>query len=148
MRLKSILAALFAATLALTGCSSSEDAPSRSDELASLDFPDMESLSDFMADHHGGEATMTEQGPLKGEIMVMIESKGFELSDKGETVKVLEEIGHGVDFDYEWATVASNTESGNWGFRYTESTVHEMSENEVLVDKVWNLAEDGVNAAY
>lgn len=146
---RTTIAVAFAAILTLTGCSGSDDdTPSRSKDLAALDFPDMDSLSDYMADHHGGEATMTKHGSLKGEIMVMIESKGFELSDKGETVKVLEEIGHGVDFDYKWATVASNTDSGNWGFRYTADTVQEMTENDVLVDKVWNLAENGVNAAY
>lgn len=133
-------AVTLAALLTLTACSSGND---DAEAETPLDFPSVEALNEHVAERFAGTAEL-----IKDDLTVMIESKGFELSDKGETVKVLEDVGEGVKFDYDTLTVASNTDTGTWGYRYDRDTVEEAAENDVLVDKVWNLADTGTNNAY
>ena len=132
-------AVAFAATLALTGCSGSDEAEAD----APLEFPDAQSLNEHIADRFNGTAELVDE-----DLTVMVESKGFEMSDKGRTVKVLEDVGEGVEFDYETLTITAQTDSGAWGYRYDADTVKEASESEVLVDKAWSLADTGTNHAY
>lgn len=149
MRLKSILAASFAALLALTGCSGgNDDMPSRSKDLAALDFPDIDALSEHIADRYNGEASLTEGGELDGEIMVNLESSTFEHSDQMNTFQTLEDIGHGASFDYEWVSVTSDTPTGHWGYRYTPDTVQEVVDESIMPTDIWDAAEDGANFAY
>ncbi|MGO1623301.1 hypothetical protein [Flaviflexus sp.] len=133
-------AVAIAALLALTGCSSSND---DAEADAPLEFPDVQSLNEHIADRFNGTAELVDE-----DLTVMIESKGFEMSDKGQTVKVLEDVGEGVQFDYDTLTVTAQTDNGAWGYRYDADTVTEASESEVLVDKAWSLADTGTNHAY
>lgn len=137
---RTTIAVALAALLALTGCSSSND---DAEADAPLEFPDVQSLNEHIADRFNGTAELVDE-----DLTVMIESKGFEMSDKGQTVKVLEDVGEGVQFDYDTLTVTAQTDSGAWGYRYDADTVTEASESEVLVDKAWSLADTGTNHAY
>lgn len=133
-------AVAIAALLALTGCSGGND---DAEADAPLEFPDVQSLNEHVADRFNGTAELVDE-----DLTVMVESKGFEMSDKGRTVKVLEDVGEGVEFDYETLTITAQTDSGAWGYRYDADTVKEASESEVLVDKAWSLADTGTNNAY
>lgn len=137
---RTTIAVALAALLALTGCSGGND---DAEADAPLEFPDVQSLNEHVADRFNGTAELVDE-----DLTVMVESKGFEMSDKGRTVKVLEDVGEGVEFDYETLTITAQTDSGAWGYRYDADTVKEASESEVLVDKAWSLADTGTNNAY
>lgn len=129
-----------AVLLALTACSGSND---EAETDSPLEFPDVEALNNHIDERFDGSAELAGE-----DLTVMIESKGFEMSDKGQTVKVLEDVGEGVEFDYDTLTITAQTDNGAWGYRYDADTVKEASENEVMVDKAWSLADTGTNNAY
>ena len=120
MRLKSILAASFAALLALTGCSSDNDEAGAD---APLEFPDAQSLNEHIADRFNGTAELVDE-----DLTVMVESKNSELQDQDRTLKVLEDVGEGARFDYDTLTITAQADSGSWGYRYDADTVDEIAD--------------------
>lgn len=119
---------LAAATLTLTGCSN--DAPSRDDEVAALDFPTVEDLDTHMADTRNGGAEL-----LDSDLTITIETRGSELQDKDATLKALEAAG-AAQFDYDTVTI---TAPGTFGCRYDAATVTDAAS--IAVTDVWDHAE-------
>ena len=118
----SILAAVaFAATLALTGCSGSDEAEAD----APLEFPDAQSLNEHIADRFNGTAELVDE-----DLTVMVESKNSELQDQDRTLKVLEDVGEGARFDYDTLTITAQADNGSWGYRYDADTVDEIADTD------------------
>lgn len=139
---KTALAVAAAAILAVTGCSGGDDAEAE----APLDFPDVEALNEHVADRFDGTAEL-----VKDDLTVMVESKNSELQDQDRTLKVLEDVGEGVKFDYDTLTVTAQTDNGSWGYRYDHDTVTEVAEAgpaETVVTEIWDKADTGTNNAY
>lgn len=136
-------AVTLAALLTLTACSSgNEDAAAE----APLDFPNVEALDQHLADRFGGASELTGD-----DLTVMVESKNSELQDQDRTLKVLEDVGEGVKFDYDTLTVTAQTDNGSWGYRYDHDTVNKIAEAgpaEVVVTEIWDKADTGTNNAY
>lgn len=135
-------AVTLAALLTLTACGGNDDAEAE----APLDFPDTKSLDEHLADRFGGASELTDD-----DLTVMVESKNSELQDQDRTLKVLEDVGEGVKFDYDTLTVTAQADAGSWGYRYDHDTVTEVAEAgpaEVVVTEIWDKAETGTNNAY
>lgn len=144
--MKKFALATAALALALTACtsdSSEDDSPSRSKDLAQLDFPSIEDFDAHISDRYDGTASL-----YGGELTVTIATSEFEHSDQMNTARVLEEAGHGAEFDYDTITVTADTPSGNWGYRYTPDTVQDVVDEKILPTDVWDAAEAGTNFAY
>jgi hypothetical protein len=116
---------------------------SRSKDLAQLDFPEPDAFNAHISDRYNGSAELN-----SGDLQVRIDSSGFKLTDQGNTAQVLEELGTAGRFDYDSVTISLDTGKGNWGYRYAPDTVDEIAENDVIVDRIWDLAESGTNFAY
>lgn len=114
--------------IALTGCSN--DAPSRDDEVAALDFPTIEDLNTHMADTRNGGAELHDN-----DLTITLESRGTELQDKDATLKALEAAG-AAQFDYDTVTI---TAPGTFGCRYDAATVTDAAS--IVVTDVWDHAE-------
>lgn len=136
-------AVTLAALLTLTACSGgNEDAEAETP----LDFPNVEALDQHLADRFGGASELTGD-----DLTVMVESKNSELQDQDRTLKVLEDVGEGVKFDYDTLTVTAQTDNGSWGYRYDHDTVTEVAKAgpaEVVVTEIWDKADTGTNNAY
>ena len=145
MRLKSILAASFAATLALTGCSGGND---EAEADAPPEFADVEALNEHVADRFNGTAELAGD-----DLTIMVESKSSELQDQDRTLKVLEDVGEGTRFDYDTLTITAQADNGSWGYRYDADTVDEIADTDagdgsIVVTEVWDKADTGTNNAY
>ena len=135
-------AVTLAALLTLTACGGNDDAEAE----APIDFPDTKSLDEHLADRFGGASELTDD-----DLTVMVESKNSELQDQDRTLKVLEDVGEGVKFDYDTLTVTAQTDNGSWGYRYGHDTVTEIAEAgpaETVVTEIWDKADTGTNNAY
>ena len=135
-------AVTLAALLTLTACGGNDDAEAE----APLDFPNVEALDQHLADRFGGASELSGD-----DLTVMVESKNSELQDQDRTLKVLEDVGEGVKFDYDTLTVTAQADAGSWGYRYDHDTVTEVAEAgpaEVVVTEIWDKAETGTNNAY
>ena len=137
-------AVAFAATLALTGCSGSDEAEAD----APLEFPDAQSLNEHVADRFNGTAELVGQ-----DLTVMVESKNSELQDQDRTLKVLEDVGEGARFDYDTLTITAQADSGSWGYRYDADAVDQIADADtgdgsIVVTEVWDKADTGANNAY
>lgn len=135
-------AVTLAALLTLTACGGNDDAEAD----ASLDFPNTEALDQHLADRFGGASELTDD-----DLTIMVESKNSELQDQDRTLKVLEDVGEGVKFDYDTLTVTAQTDNGTWGYRYDHDTVDEIAEAgpaEIVVTEIWDKADTGTNNAY
>ena len=137
-------AVAFAATLALTGCSGSDEAEAD----APLEFPDAQSLNEHVADRFNGTAELVGQ-----DLTVMVESKNSELQDQDRTLKVLEDVGEGARFDYDTLTITAQADSGSWGtgttpIRSTRSQTPTPETESIVVTEVWGKADTGTNNAY
>ncbi|MGO3179477.1 MAG: hypothetical protein ACTIJR_07925 [Brevibacterium linens] len=138
------VAVAFAATLALTGCSGSDEAEAD----APLEFPDAQSLNEHIADRFNGTAELVDE-----DLTVMVESKNSELQDQDRTLKVLEDVGEGARFDYDTLTITAQADNGSWGYRYDADTVDEIADTDtgdgsIVVTEVWDKADAGTNNAY
>lgn len=141
---RTTIAVAFAATLALTGCSGSDEAEAD----APLEFPDAQSLNEHIADRFNGTAELVDE-----DLTVMIESKNSELQDQDRTLKVLEDVGEGARFDYDTLTITAQADSGSWGYRYDADTVDQIADADtgdgsIVVTEVWDKADTGTNNAY
>lgn len=135
-------AVTLAALLTLTACSSGNDDAKE----APLDFPNVEALDQHLADRFGGASELTGD-----DLTVMVESKNSELQDQDRTLKVLEDVGEGVKFDYDTLTVTAQADAGSWGYRYDRDTVDKIAQAgpaEVVVTEIWDKADTGTNNAY
>lgn len=135
-------AVTLAALLTLTACSSGDDAEAE----APLDFPDTKALDEHLADRFGGTSELAGD-----DLTVMVESKNSELQDQDRTLKVLEDVGEGVQFDYDTLTVTAQTDNGTWGYRYDHDTVDKIAQAgpaEIVVTEIWDKADTGTNHAY
>ena len=108
MRLKSILAASFAALLALTGCSGGEDEKSLTEQneerLAALSFSSPDELKDHLSgeDYENVDVYLDETGGIMdGNLDVGVDSAGTKLQDQNLTADIIETVAHGVEFDYD-----------------------------------------------
>lgn len=140
---RTAIAVAFAATLALTGCSGGND---DAEADAPIDFPDVAALDQHLADRFGGASELAGD-----DLTVMVESKNSELQDQDRTLKVLEDVGEGVKFDYETLTITAQTDNGSWGYRYDRDTVDEIAQAgpaEGVVTEIWDKADTGTNNAY
>lgn len=141
---RTTIAVAFAATLALTGCSGSDEAEAD----APLEFPDAQSLNDHIDDRFNGTAELVDE-----DLTVMVESKNSELQDQDRTLKVLEDVGEGARFDYDTLTITAQADNGSWGYRYDADTVDEIADTDtgdgsIVVTEVWDKADTGTNNAY
>ena len=141
---RTTIAVAFAATLALTGCSGSDEAEAD----APLEFPDAQSLNEHIADRLNGTAELVDE-----DLTVMVESKNSELQDQDRTLKVLEDVGEGARFDYDTLTITAQADNGSWGYRYDADTVDEIADTDtgdgsIVVTEVWGKADTGTNNAY
>lgn len=124
---------LATATLALTGCTTGNDAPSRSNEIAELNFPTVEDLNTHTAEKYDGSADLHD-----GNLTITIETRGTELQDKDATLKVLEEIGNAATFDYNTVTI---TAPGTFGCRYDADQTDDAANGNITVTNIWDHAE-------
>lgn len=134
-------AVALAALLTLTACGGNN-----AEEEAPLDFPDVAALDEHLADRFGGASELTGD-----DLTVMVESKNSELQDQDRTLKVLEDVGEGVKFDYDTLTVTAQTDNGSWGYRYDHDTVNKIAgagPAEIVVTEIWDKADTGTNNAY
>lgn len=142
---RTTIAVAIAATLALTGCSSSND---EAEADAPIELPDVEALNGHVADRFNGTAELAGQ-----DLTIMVESKNSELQDQDRTLKVLEDVGEGTKFDYDTLTITAQADSGSWGYRYDADTVDEIADTDtgdgsIVVTEVWDKADTGTNNAY
>lgn len=140
------LAVALAALLTLTACSSGND---DAEADAPLDFPNIEALNEHVADKYNGQAKLNGGSDL----MIGVESKNSELQDQDRTLKVLEDVGEGVQFDYDTVSISSEPDKGEWGYQYTRETVQKIAgasvgDGSVVVTEIWDNTERGYNTAY
>lgn len=148
MRLKSILAASFAALLALTGCSGSNDTEADAPKEP-LSFADAGDADAYFADQYGGGADEHD-----GNVDVSIESRGTELQDQDRSANAIQDFGEGVEFDYDTLTLSIRAESGSGcGHRYTSDVVDELtglstSDGSLVFTEIWDYAEASTPCNY
>lgn len=140
------LAVALAALLTLTACGGNND---DAEADAPTTFANIDELNTHIADKYSGTAK------LNGgtEIMMSVESKNTELQDQDRTLKVLEEVGTGAEFDYNTVSIGSKPDKGEWGYRYAHDVVQDIAnasvgDGSIVVTEIWDKAEHGYNTAY
>ena len=143
MRLKSILAASFAATSRAHRLLGRQR---RSRSSRTPEFADVEALNELLS-------PTVSTAPPNSRRLTCRHRRAANSKTRDRTLKVLEDVGEGIEFDYDTLTITAQADNGSWGYRYDADTVDQIADADIgdgsiVVTEVWDNADTGTNNAY